>query len=117
MCSYKVCINGNLSYLRLVKADSYWCRLKGWMFKKTVSFDDALWIEPCNSIHTFFMNFPIDALFIDSQGYVIRCCPAIANRKLRAAWRASSVIELSVGTIATLGIVDGDLIELKEIYS
>jgi len=115
MCTYQVCINSKLSYLRLVKANSYWRRLKGWMFKQSVSFDDALLIEPCNSIHTFFMNFPIDALFLNSRGYVIRCCPSITNRRFRAVWRASSVIELSVGAIANLGIVEGDLIELKEI--
>jgi len=116
MCNFQIYINNSLSCLRLVKASTYWARLKGWMFKNSISFEDALWIKPCNSIHTFCMHFSIDAIFLDSHGYVIRCCPNIENRRVRVVWRAASVIELSAGAIATLRIADGDLIELKEVY-
>lgn len=115
MCTYQVYINRKLTYLRLSKANNYWQRLKGWMFKHSVVFDDALWITPCNSIHTFFMNFPIDVIFLGGGGEVIRCCPNVVKRRLRMVRKADSVIELSAGAIATLGIVEGDLIEVKGI--
>lgn len=65
----------------------------------------ALWIEPCNSIHMFFMRFPIDAVFLDRQGRVKRVL-----RELKP-WRVSplvfgarTVVELPAGT------VDADLV-------
>ena len=112
---YQLFINSKASGLYPVIAENYWLRLKGWMFKPSVAAGDALWIHPCNSIHTFFMRFSIDAVFVDVHGYAIACCSAIPARRLRAEWGASSVLELPTGTISALGIVTGDLIQLMEV--
>lgn len=115
MSGYQLFINSNATGLYPVIAGNYWLRLKGWMFKPSVAADEALWIHPCNSIHTFFMRFSIDAVFVDVQGYAIACCSAVPARRLRAEWRASSVLELPAGAISALGIVSGDLIQLREV--
>ncbi len=93
---------------------SYWQRLKGWMFKKTISDSDALWIEPCNSIHTFFMHFTIDVVFISKQGQVLRCCEHLAPWSGRVSLSALSVLELNAGTIEKLNIKVGDRIAIQK---
>lgn len=115
MSAYRLFINSNATDFYPVIAGNYWLRLKGWMFKPSLAVDEALWIHPCNSIHTFFMRFSIDAVFVDVEGYAIACCRTIPKRRLRMEWRASSVLELPAGTISALGIAAGDLIQLKEV--
>ena len=51
-------------------ADSFTKRFLGYMFRKKPHYE-AILIKPCNSIHTFFMKFPIDVLFIDENMEVL----------------------------------------------
>jgi len=53
-------------------ADSFFKRLIGLMFKKGLSKEEALVFFKAPSIHTFFMRFPIDILFLDREGKVLR---------------------------------------------
>jgi len=52
-------------------ADSFTKRLFGYMFRKRPH-HDAIMLKPCNSIHTFFMKFNIDVLFLDEHMQVIK---------------------------------------------
>lgn len=52
-------------------ADNFIKRFLGYMFRKKPHYE-AILIKPCNSIHTFFMRFPIDVLFIDENMEVIK---------------------------------------------
>jgi len=47
-------------------ADSFMKRFLGYMLRKAPHYESILF-KPCNSIHTFFMKFPIDVLFIDEN--------------------------------------------------
>lgn len=46
-------------------------RFLGLMFRPSISDDDALMLIPCNSVHTFFMRFSIDIIFIDKAGRIV----------------------------------------------
>ncbi|MGV8984639.1 DUF192 domain-containing protein [Clostridium sp.] len=52
-------------------ADSYVKRLFGYMFRNKPH-HEAILLKPCNSIHTFFMKFNIDVLFLDEDMRVIK---------------------------------------------
>ena len=52
-------------------ADNFTKRFLGFMFRKKPHYE-AILIKPCNSIHTFFMKFPIDVLFIDENMEVLK---------------------------------------------
>ncbi|MGE5418113.1 MAG: DUF192 domain-containing protein [Acidobacteriota bacterium] len=93
-------------------ADSFWKRFRGWMGRVPEA-DEALLITPCSSIHTFFMRVPMDAVFLDSNGKVLR---VIVEMK---PWRCSpwikgaqSVLELSAGMAKNLGIEEGKQLKL-----
>jgi uncharacterized membrane protein (UPF0127 family) len=83
---------------RCFVADSAPARMVGLMGRKDLPSGEGLWIEPCNAIHTFFMRFPIDVVYLDRQGTVVDVCRAV--RPWRAHWvrfGARAVLELPQG--------------------
>ncbi|MCL2798909.1 MAG: DUF192 domain-containing protein [Endomicrobia bacterium] len=56
--------------IKIVKAESFWQRFRGFMLKKDA--DYALLFENCSCIHTFFMLFNIDVLFLDKNGKTLK---------------------------------------------
>jgi len=73
--------------------------------------DAALVIAPCNAVHTFFMRFPIDILFVDRQGRVLRVARAVPPWRIAWAWRAFAVIELAATAASRIQV--GDRIGLR----
>jgi uncharacterized membrane protein (UPF0127 family) len=91
---------------RLEIASSSWSRFMGLMGRDSIEPGGGLLLEPCNSIHMFFMRFAIDVLFLDRRGRVKK---VMLNLK---PWRISpivfgarSVVELPSGTLADRGLV------------
>ncbi|MCC6337445.1 MAG: DUF192 domain-containing protein [Myxococcales bacterium] len=91
------------------RADSFLSRFKGLMGVPELPMGHGLQIEPCNSIHTFFMRIPIDALFLDQQLQVVDICHALPPwRVSRVYFGARSVLELPAGTAAASQTQPGD---------
>ena len=91
------------------EATSFTDRLFGLMGKKDLPFGAALHIAPCNSIHTFFMRIPIDAVFLDKQLKVVKVCSAMVPWRISSIYfGAHSVLELPSGTSLASGTVEGD---------
>ena len=65
-------------------------------------------IAPCNSVHMFFMRFPIDIVFVAKDGTVVKACPNVRPWRIALAWRAFAVIEGPVGLIERTGTQQGD---------
>lgn len=94
-------------------ADSFFARLKGLMFRKDQLVDEGLWIFPCNSIHMCFMNFAIDAVFLNKDGYIVKLVGDLKPwRIVKPVKNAYSVIELPAGTITKLGLKNGEKITI-----
>lgn len=62
-------------------ADTFFSRMKGYMFQRNPS-HKAILIKPCNSIHTFFMNFNIDVLFINEDMEIVKKVEGLKPGKL-----------------------------------
>lgn len=75
--------------------------------------DEALVIAPCSAIHTCFMRFSIDVIFVDRAGVVVKCVPHVRPWRIAATLRAFATIELPSGTIARTGTTRGQTIELR----
>jgi uncharacterized membrane protein (UPF0127 family) len=70
---------------------------------------EALLIYPCNSIHTFFMKFPIDVAFLDKQHKVVKIVQDMPAGKLQSCHIiAKSTLEMNSGSIARNDIKVGD---------
>jgi len=68
----------------------------------------GLWIVPCESVHTFFMKFPIDLVYLDRRRKVRKVRNAVPPWRLSACLAAHSVLELPAGTAAETGTRVGD---------
>lgn len=90
-------------------AKTFWARGKGLLGKKSLPANQALWIHHCNSIHTFFMKFSIDCVFVDRNLKVKAVYVDVKPwRLVTPVWGASSVIEMSSGVSRQLKIKVGD---------
>jgi uncharacterized membrane protein (UPF0127 family) len=69
---------------------------------------EGLWIVPCESVHTFFMKFPIDLLYLDRHHKVRKARSAVRPWRLSACLLAHSVLELPAGTVKQSGTQAGD---------
>jgi uncharacterized membrane protein (UPF0127 family) len=73
----------------------------------------GLVIDPCNSIHMFFMRYPLDIIFLDKQGQTVFMYKGIKPWRMgRIVRGAKLAIELPEGVIARTGTQVGDTIEL-----
>ena len=94
-------------------ADTPFKRMKGLLGRKALNEGEALVIKPCNSIHTFFMRFPIDVLFVDKNNKVIKAISSIKPFRITGIYfGAAFVVELSAGTIKRTRTVESDLLSL-----
>jgi len=86
-------------------------RMKGLLGRNELPPGEALVITQCQSIHMFFMTFPIDVIFCDGQGKVVGLCPNIKPFCLSPIFfDASQAIELPSGSIALSQTQMGDQI-------
>lgn len=83
------------------EARSFFSRLVGLMFRKGMKPGSALLLSPCNSVHTCFMRFKMDGLFLDGNGKVLRVVENMKPwRMTSVVWGAQTMLELPGGTLA-----------------
>ena len=94
-------------------ADTPFKRIKGLIGRRSLRDGEALIIKPCNSIHTFFMNFPIDVIFVGKNHKIVKIISGLAPFRLSPIYLGSAyVIELSAGTVSPESAVVGDNLSL-----
>ena len=94
-------------------ARTWWTRGKGLLGRKGLPADGGLIIEPCSSIHTWFMAFPIDVAFVAADGRVVRTAHALRPWRFGPfARKVRYVVELPAGTLAQSGTVEDDYLEI-----
>ena len=94
---------------QLEVVDTFWSRGKGLLGRSNLEDHQALWIHRCNSIHTFFMKFAIDCIFVDKTMKVRAIYRDVRpGRLVPPVWGASSVIEMASGASDKYQIQVGD---------
>jgi uncharacterized membrane protein (UPF0127 family) len=68
----------------------------------------ALVLAPCFMIHTAFMRFPIDVLFVNRNGYAVRLVHGMRPWRMTASAGAYAAIELAAGVLERGGVAVGD---------
>ena len=87
-------------------------RRQGLLGRDSLDRSAALVLSPCWSIHTMFMRFPIDVIFVRRDGLVLKTYAAIPAWRMAFGWRAYAVVELPAGALARAGVKPGDRLEL-----
>jgi uncharacterized membrane protein (UPF0127 family) len=86
-----------------------WARTVGLLDRASLEEGEALWIEPCSSVHMFGMRFAIDVVFVGADDRVVSVVEDL--RPWRATWPvrgARAALELPAGTAARTGTIAGD---------
>ena len=89
-------------------ADTSAKRRTGLLKHKALDSGDGLWITPCESVHTFFMKFSIDLVYLDRKKRVRKVRHAVPPWRLSACLTAHSILELPAGTAKQTGTQRGD---------
>jgi uncharacterized membrane protein (UPF0127 family) len=106
--------NGSVVADRLLPAFDSETRRTGLLRHESLPAGTAMIIAPTNAIHTFFMKFAIDVLFIAKDGLVVKTRTRLAPWRISAAWHAHAVIELSAGSLARSPVNKGDRVALVD---
>jgi uncharacterized membrane protein (UPF0127 family) len=86
-------------------------RMKGLLGRKSLESGEGMLIRPAPSIHTFFMRFPIDAVFLSKDGEVLKVAPNVRPWRIRSCRGAHSVLELGAGEAERRAIAAGQRLE------
>ena len=94
-------------------ASGFWQRLKGLMWSRPLPLAQGLWIPRCASVHTLWMRYPLDVVYLDACGAVVKLVPGL--KPWRTSWggsAATQTLEMAAGGIAHCGIALGDRLRL-----
>jgi hypothetical protein len=97
---------GRLVAARCYRAASAGARLVGLLGTPDLAPDEALWLEPCGSVHTLGLRAPIGCAFLDAGGSVLRVIDPTPRWRLAGARGARAVVECRAGVLA--GLAPGD---------
>jgi uncharacterized protein len=94
-------------HLTVRRADRFLGRLAGLLFSRPLQPGHGLLLVPCASVHTAFMRFPIDVVFLDRAGRIRRIVPRLAPWRAAASVGAYQTLEMAAGEAARLGLQAG----------
>jgi uncharacterized protein len=88
-------------------------RMRGLLGRRGLAQGEGLLFQPAGSIHTFFMRFPIDAVFLDREQRVVRVVPNLRPWRTAGVRKARAVLELAAGEAARVGMTPGSALRLE----
>jgi len=94
--------------LHITVADSIRTRMRGLLGRDGLEPGEGLLLRPANSVHTAFMRFAIDVVFLDRELKVLDVLEAVPPWRMKARRGARAVLELGAGEAARQGIVPGE---------
>ena len=88
-------------------AETWFTRLRGLLGRKGLAEGEGLLLRPASSIHTAFMRFTIDAVFIDRENRIVKVASELRPWRMAACRGSRAVLELSAGEAARRGMRPG----------
>ena len=98
---------------RCVVADSAFARMRGLLGRRGLRQGEGLLLRPASSIHTAYMRFSIDAVFLDRDGVVVKVVTNLRPWQAAAARRARAVLELAAGECERYDLRAGERLALE----
>ncbi len=96
-------------------ADNSAKRRTGLLKHERLAAGEGLWIVPCESVHTFFMKFPIDLVYLGKDRKVRKVRHAMKPWRLSACLTAHSILELPAGAAEKTGTRAGDELAVERL--
>ncbi|TMM21896.1 MAG: DUF192 domain-containing protein [Actinobacteria bacterium] len=99
--------DGNVVCERCLLAETPLARLRGLLGRSDLPAGEGLLLRPAGSIHTAFMRFPIDAVFLDRADRVLKVAHELPPWRMAGCRGARAVLELPAGEAAKQGLRAG----------
>jgi uncharacterized membrane protein (UPF0127 family) len=103
--------DGRVLCERCFVADSAVARMRGLLGRSGLESGEGLLLRPASSVHTFFMRFPIDVVFLGRDGEVLKVAERVPAWRTAAARGAKAVVELPAGEAARRALRVGDRLD------
>lgn len=104
-------VDDQITSLRIYEARDFFARARGLLGSERLHPDEGLWIQPCTSVHTIGMSYPIDVVFLDKAARVVALRSAVRPQRIAYALGAGSVLELAAGAATLLGVAKGSQLQ------
>src|SRR5213080_1131820 len=92
-------------------ASSPLARMRGLLGRRRLEHGEGILLRPASSVHTFFMLFAIDVVFLDRDLSVLRVVPALSPWRAASGRGAAAVLELAAGECEARGVGVGDRLD------
>lgn len=103
--------DGQIVCHKMTAATNVFSRMLGLMFSAGLPDCDGFLISPCNSIHTFFMRYSLDILFLDKDFKIVKAIYGLAPWRMTWIYfKSRHVLEMKAGTMK-VGMNAGDKLE------
>lgn len=99
---------------RCVVADRPWGRMRGLLGRSDLPRGEGILLRPARSVHTFFMRFAIDVVFLDENDVVVEVTSNLQPWRAAGSKAARSVVELRAGEAEARGLVVGATMALAD---
>ncbi len=100
---------------KVIKADTFWLRLKGLLGKSGLEEGEGLWLFPCHQVHMLGMRFPLSVWFLDQKGFVCAIADELEPMRISPNVKgASSAIEFPAGWAELSGTIVGDKLIMEQ---
>lgn len=105
--TYLTAATEGATVLRVRHANTFMRRLAGLLFMATLQDGEGLLLAPCASVHTAFMRYAIDVVFLDRAGVILKVVPTLRPWRVAACAGAYQTLELAAGRAAALRLSPG----------
>ena len=102
-------VNG--AEFKVLLAMTFWQRLRGLLGTGRLPADQGLLLPGCSSSHMFGMRYPLDIIYLDREGKILKVVAELQPGQISGCWQASAVLEISSGMAARQGWQVGDRLE------
>ena len=104
--------DGELVCERCLVASSPWTRMRGLLGRKELPRGEGMLLRPAASVHTAFMRFPIDVMFLDAELHVVHVAHSVPAWRAVRGKGAKMVVELAAGECSRRDVQHGDELAL-----
>ena len=106
--------NGKTIVESVEMALGFWQRSWGLLGRKSLGANRAIYLAPCASVHTFFMRFRLDLVFLDREGRVIKIRRDVRPYRVVCGGRGvHGVLELESGCLDAGLLEVGDVVQFE----
>ena len=98
----------------VLKTTNAWDRMRGLLGRPPLDSGQGLLIDPCPSVHTLGMSYPIDLVFLDPHYRVLKLMSRLPPLRWAGCSGARATLELAPGALDAMALTTGELLQWRE---